>query len=458
MQSKKGPRKTGGMKSLSSIRSDLLSRGVSLAKMTASAGAKMAQSKLGEMLTGEDASGERAKKLLVSQAQLFAKEMGQLKGSLMKVGQMLSMYGEHFLPPEANNILKTLQFQSPPLEWKVVAKTLAHEFGAERLAQLAIEPVPMASASIGQVHRARVRATQQVVAIKIQYPGVDQAIENDMRTLKSIFSVTKLLPQIPHFDHLLLEIKDMLTQELDYQKEMQFTIKYRNALAHDQRYVVPNVLTEFSTHRVLTSEFVEGFTIDSPEVQALSLERRNRLGLAALELYLMELFVWGFVQTDPHLGNYRVKIDPNGEDDRLVLFDFGALREFSPEFCSNYQQLVQASINKDMAQLKLAAIRLGFSEKNDPQSLDQLFADFCFQIVEPFEGSYNYAQSDLPKRMTMKVGALIKGFKLRAPPREIVFLDRKTGGVFIFLKVLGCEFNARPLLERYLSGKNQTAE
>lgn len=454
-------------KDLRSIRSGIVSRGLSLAKLSLGASSRLAAHKIGNLISGEDTSSERLQQLLISQVKALAEELGQLKGSLMKVGQMLSMYGEHFLPPEVNSILKSLQYQSPPLQWRAIKKLLSSELSAEKLAELDIEHTPVASASLGQVHRATIKKTGEVIALKIQYPGVAKAIESDIRTLRGIFSMAQLFPRMPHLDELFNEVKEMLWQEVDYRKELEHTDYFRNAFNSDKRIVVPKTYPRFSTTKVLATSFEEGVSVDSKEVADLSQERRNRLALIALEVYYQELFKLGRVQTDPHIGNYRIRISNDGKD-QLILLDFGALRIFDENFLRHYREMVRASVEQNRKLLQKEAEILKFSEASDEQKLKDLFADFCFAMVEPFnqvnapeeakkffdeQGCYDFKATDLPKRLSKKVSEVIMSFKLRAPPREVVFLDRKTGGVFVFLSVLRAKVNARPLLDSFLTEK-----
>ena len=441
----------------------MMSRGFSLAKLSLGASSRIAAHKLGNLISGEDASGQRLQDLLLAQVKALASELGQLKGSLMKVGQMLSMYGEHFLPPEVNSILKSLQYQSPPLQWRSIKKELVAELGADKLSELEIEHTPLASASLGQVHLATIIETGERIALKIQYPGVAKAIDSDIRTLRGIFGMAQLIPSMPLLDELFTEVKEMLVQEIDYRKELEYTNYFREALKGDKRIIVPKTYPRYSTSKVLATSYEEGFGVDSPEVAALSQERRNTLGLIALEVYYQELFKLGRVQTDPHIGNYKIRIqkvpgshyrsDASEYDDKLILLDFGALRTFDEQWLKNYRAMVRASLVRDRVALQKAAEALGFSEPNDDERLKEIFAEFCFVMTEPVtqEGDYDYKATDLPKRLTKMVGSLISNFKLRAPPREVVFLDRKTGGVFIFLSVLRAKLNSRSLLDRYLT-------
>lgn len=446
-------KKQDSKKDLKSIRSGVVARGFSLAKLSIGASSRLAAHKIGNLLSSEESSGPRLQQLLLSQVKALAEELGQLKGSVMKVGQMLSMYGEHFLPPEVNSILKSLQYQSPPLQWSAIKKVLLAELGKEKLELLEIEHTPLASASLGQVHLATIKSTGDRIALKIQYPGVAKAIESDLRTLRGVFGMAQLLPRIPQLDEIFDEVKEMLWQEVDYRKELGYTDYFRNAFREDSRIIVPKTYPHFSTSKVLATSYEQGLAVDSKEVAELSQERRNRLGEIALEVYYQELFKLGQVQTDPHLGNYKIRIDDQGSNDQFILLDFGALRIFDEHFLDHYRKMVKASVENDKTSLLKEAEILKFSAPEDEKKLQDIFAEFCFAMVEPFtlNTDYDFKESDLPKRLTKKVGEILTSFKLRQPPREVVFLDRKTGGVFVFLSVLRAKLNGRPLLDKYLN-------
>jgi predicted unusual protein kinase regulating ubiquinone biosynthesis (AarF/ABC1/UbiB family) len=438
-------------KPLTRIKSGAFSRGFALARVSMTAGARAAGHAMGTIFASEDERGERLKQLLLSQVDALTRELGHLKGSLMKVGQMLSVYGEHFLPPEANALLKSLQSQSPPLEWKAIERVLLAELGVEKLAGLDIEHEPLASASLGQVHRARRKSDGRELALKVQYPRVDQAIEGDLKALRTILSVAKLLPTGPRYDALFEEVREMLHQETDYRQELAATDEFRALLADDPRFVVPETFPELSTGRVLATSFEPGVPVDSPEVLALSQERRNALGRAAVELYFRELFLLGRMQTDPHFGNYRVRPD-DACGDRIVLLDFGAVKRFAPEFLRPYYTMTDGAIRGERAGIWRGAEGLGFLREDDQQDLRDAFASLCLLLVEAVKGPepYDWGSSDLPKRAARQAAELALLFKLRPPPREVVFLDRKMGGVFIFLSVLGTRIAVRDILDTYI--------
>jgi predicted unusual protein kinase regulating ubiquinone biosynthesis (AarF/ABC1/UbiB family) len=317
--------------------------------------------------------------------------------------------------------------------------------------------VPHASASLGQVHRATLNETGEQIAIKIQYPGVDRAIDSDLSALRRILSLARILPKIDRYDELFAEVREMLKQEVDYTREATFTAEFASRVQEDPRYRVARVFSRYSSQRVISTEFLEGVGVDSPEVKALSQERRDRLGKAFFELYIQELFDFRIMQTDPHFGNYRVQIDPAGLNDRLVLLDFGAMRDIPLAFVDSYRVMVRGALHRSRVELEAGALALGFTQSDDPEELKDAFAELCFMFGEPFrDPQYDWRSSDLPKRVIAAGSklAFFPKFSLRAPPREIVFLDRKLGGVFIFLSVLEVKTDLRPSIVRAVGEKS----
>jgi predicted unusual protein kinase regulating ubiquinone biosynthesis (AarF/ABC1/UbiB family) len=446
---------------LKKLTTGALSRSLKIAQLGVSAGAQLAGTKFGNLFGSQERADQRLQELLVSQVGKLASELGRLKGSLMKAGQMLSVYGEHWLPPEVNAALKTLQSQSPPMEWSALEPQVRRALG-EKMDLLEIDPEPIGAASLGQVHRARIREGHpdagQWIALKVQYPGVEDAIEGDLKAIRTLFQVTKILPDPDQYQALFDEVKIMLRQEVDYRNELEDTQTYRVRLPQDSPVIVPRAYPDFSSSRILATSLEEGHAIDSPEVQSLSQERRNAIAIQMLELYFAELFEWGMVQTDPHIGNYRVRIADQADTkgvycDRLISYDFGAIQRLKDPFWAAYKRMIAASFFGDEAGVQQAAHSLGFLKKDDPPELVGAFCRFCVMVVEPFriDAVYDFAASDLPSRALAEAKNIAVLFKFRPPPREIIFLDRKTGGVFIFLTVLRAKIAGHSVLKRSLA-------
>lgn len=438
---------------LAKIREGALSRSFALARMTAQAGMKAAGGAVSMIGASPEERTEKLKQMALGQAELLTRELGRLKGSAMKVGQMVGLLGENLLPPEAVRVLRLLNSESPPLDWSQIEKQLVSELGASRLEELDIERTAYASASLGQVHRATVRATGEKLALKIQYPGVDRAIGSDLRALRTALSLARLLPQGDGVDAIFDEIRTMLEQEVDYTIEATATREVRARLVGDAGYIVPQVFDRWSTRRVLATSFEAGVAVDSEAVKELSLDRRNRLAIAYMDLYYRELFVWQSVQTDPHFGNYRVRLGEGGAADQWVLFDFGAVRKIDEAFLASYRWMVWGSVHRDRDASLRGAMGLGILAPGDSSDILNAFVDLTFLMTEPFHhGVYDWGATDLVKRVLKQGTGLVYTMKtqLRVPPRELVFLDRKLGGVFITMHALKAVFDGQTVLEKYL--------
>jgi len=398
---------------------------------------------------------ENWNEFLIQQAEMISNELGELKGSLQKVGQVMSLYGERILPPEANQFLKKLQNQSPPLVWTEVEKILLKEWGKEKISQLEIDPVPVGSASLGQVHRAWQKNTGQEIALKIKYPGVEEAIESDLKILKKILSLAGLVPRNLDFQVVLDEAKKMLTQEADYQREAELLKEYQKLLGNDERYIVPGVISDWSSSQVLAMSFEGGLALDDPQIESLSQERKNKLALNYFDLFMREITQFGKVQTDPHFGNYQIRLDPQGQRDQWVLYDFGALRDLEADFWEPYLRMLRASFLQDEIEIHKALVELGLLATFEKTDYAEALIELCLMASEPVlcEGPYDWETSDLPERVLKRAKPFWWDKNVRLPPQAMLSLDRKVGGVFTVLVKLKAKIHTKSLVQGYLVPK-----
>ncbi len=448
--------------SITRLKTGSFERNFALARLGVGAGAKIAVHSLTNIFRGEVSRSEADSTFYAHQAQVLADELGQLKGSVMKAGQMLAMFGDYFMPHEAVQVLSQLQDNTPPVAWRLVQPQLRSSVGAAALAELEIDETPIAAASLGQAHRARRRRDGLELVVKIQYPGVADAIDSDIKTLSRLLLASRLTPKNLDLKPIFSEVREMLTRECDYAQEADYTETFATRLADDSRYVVPRVLREYSGARVLTTTFEKGISVSDPRIKALPQARRDRLGSSFVELFLTEFFRWGLVQTDPHFGNYRLRLDESGQD-RLVLLDFGATRAFERPFIHDYSLIVSGALDQDRPRIREGAEAIGLIGTDFPESALEAFASMCERIVEPFDpqrapaslrtpaGDYRFGASDLPMRVSQIAARNALTLSFRLPPREIVFLHRRLGGVFIALAALEAELNLRGTLEAALA-------
>ncbi len=451
---------------LKKLKTSPFDRNLAMAKVGVVTGTQVLGHELGNLFRGKAGREDRDREFYTRQAGYLADELGKLKGSVMKVGQMLSLYGQYFMPPEAVNVLAGLQDNTPPVDWEVVYPIVQQQLGPRRLAELEIEPRPLASASLGQVHVAWRKSDRRKMVLKIQYPGVGDAIDSDVRTLSRLMSMAKIMPKGISLAPIMEEVREMLHQEVDYGRELTMTQTYYERLKDDPRYVVPEVIEEYCSDLILAFSYEEALHVKSEEVQALPQARRDRIAANALELFFTEFFGWGLVQTDPHFGNFKVRIDPQGENDQLVLMDFGATRVFSRPFRNHYYNIVAGAYADDVEQMLAGAEGIGLMRTHFSENVRSAFVEVCRLIIEPFcqvcderppaewlteDGGYRWGRTDLPTRVAAAVSKAAMSRYFRVPPREIVFLHRRLVGVFVLLAVLDATIDGRQVLARYVT-------
>ena len=462
-------------KTVKRVKTGSFERRFSMAKAGVFAGAKYATLSAGAFFTPKDKREERRKEILSQQAQELVEELGQLKGSVVKIGQMMALFGEHFLPEEVTTALHTLESQTTAIAWRSMERHLQMELGEHKMAELDISPVPLGAASLAQVHKAVRKSDGKELVLKIQYPGVADAIDSDLRALVRLLRLSRLVPITEQFNEWLNEIRDMLLREVDYDLEAHTTRYFHDILQEDSRFVVPQVVDEFSTHNILCMTFEAGVPVTELDLEALSQQRRNYIGRAIMELCCMEVFQWNKMQTDPNFGNYLLRLDDSVEhNDKIILLDFGAIRDFEQTTLGPGREMIRGAYFRDKERLINAMRSLGFMAKNVPQRVHDDFAELCFVAIEPLQNpdrhspsanvlnenkEYMWGNSDLPSRVMNRASRNALSIHFDVPPKEFIFLVRKLLGAYTFLHVINAEIRGNTLLEPFLpmqEAKDQT--
>ncbi|MFZ5722901.1 MAG: ABC1 kinase family protein [Pseudomonadota bacterium] len=447
------------------IKTGALERRFSLARAGFVAGTRFALQSAGNLFASGDRRAQRQREILSDQAQYLVRELGKLKGSVVKIGQMMALLGEHFLPDEVTAALHTLESETTALAWPAMERHLREQLGA-RMDELDIDTEPLGAASLGQVHKARRRSDGRELALKIQYPGVAAAIDSDLDAVVQLLRLTRLVPITEEFQGWLEEVRSMLRREVDYRLELETTRHFGDILRDDARFRVPDVFPEYSTGSVLCTSFERGVGVSDPAVLALPQERRNRIGRAIMDICCREVFVWNKMQTDPNFGNYLIQIAGTpADEDRIVLLDFGAFRDFDEKVLGPGREMIRASYFRDRERLFKAMRDLEFLHRDVPQkNLDQ-FAELCFMAVEVLadpdvhpmpdyvlneKKEYLWGRSDLPDRVMLKASKSALSVHFDVPPKEFIFLARKLLGAYTFLHVIRAEVRGDTILRPYL--------
>ena len=451
--------------SIDSLKTSGFDRRMSIAKTSLNIGRRWAGNSVSGMFLNKEARTARNQAFMETQANYLASELGKLKGSVVKIGQMLAIYGEHILPPEITRALQTLNDDTATLTWPTIEQTLRQLLG-NKLNELDIDPVPIGTASLAQVHRATVLATGEQVVLKIQYPGVADAINSDLALFKRLLKVSNIVPQTRALDAWFEEIRDLLHHEVDYEAEAATTERFYDRLSNDPRYIVPKINRDYSKKRLLCMSYEPGITVVSEALQLLPQERRSAIGQAAIEIMMQEIFVWGEMQTDPNFGNYLVRVSESTDDiDKLVLLDFGAIRQFDSNLLTIARGLLRAGYHHNHQAMTLAMTGYDFFDSMSDKVRSDIASLFLL-ATEPFsdpeknddiptdcldeQNRYIWANSKLHSRLSTKATRAMQSFEFNLPPKEFMFISRKFIGAYTFLTVLDAHTNPNTLVKPYL--------
>lgn len=451
---------------LNKLKTSPFSRRLSIAKTSLNIGKNWAKSSMNGLLMTKEEREIAKHTLMQEQADYLVGELGKLKGSVVKVGQMLALYGEHFLPKAVLNALHTLDAQTTPLSWHVIYATLKAELG-EQIADFDIDRTPIGTASLAQVHKAVHKYSGQDVVLKVQYPGVADSIDSDLSIFKHLLKITNAVPQTKALDAWFEEIGELLHREVDYRLEAETTKRFAHYLADDERYVVPTIYDNYSTNRLICMSFEAGISLNDPIITTLHQDRKNALGQAAIEIFMRELFEWGEMQTDPNFGNYLVRYEDG--IDKLILLDFGAIKQFDDHLLSIAYGLISAGYHQDKQQMMAAMTGYAFFDQLNGKPKSDI-AEVFLMACEPFahaqalktrhgghsshldeQGLYIWSGSDLYARVmnAAKNGMQSREFSL--PPKEMMFISRKFIGAYALLVALNARTDSDALVKKFIN-------
>lgn len=377
--------------------------------------------------------------------------LGNLKGPLMKVGQILATIPEA-LPPEYAKAFQELQSNAPPMGWPFVRRRMRAELGEDWESRfMSFEKEAAAAASLGQVHKALAK-NGQLLACKLQYPDMASAIDADLRQLSLLFSIYEKYDPSIRTAHIHAELSERLREELDYEREAKYSALYTYMLRDEKKVHVPEVVQELSTNRLLTTTWLEGEKILN-FVNAKPAQR-NEIAMNMFRAWYVPLYGYGIIHGDPHLGNYTVR-----PDNSINLLDFGCVRVFPAKFIGGVIDLYRALQNDDLALAVHAYETWGFNtlSKEQIETLN-IWARFLYSPVledkvrpigEVTNGIYG---RETAEKVHMKLRELSREKGGISIPREFVFMDRAAlglGSVFLHLKA---EINWHKVFNELIQG------
>ncbi len=363
-------------------------------------------------------------------ARRLAERLSQMRGAVMKVGQLMSMDGHGVLPPHFAELLGGLRDQAHVMPASQLAEVLEREYGLDwhrRFRRLSFEPI--AAASIGQVHRAETH-DGRVLALKIQYPGVRESIASDMANVALLARTPGLVPAGLDVASLLARVRAQLEHETDYRAEARAATEYRRRLGRDPVLTVPAVADEHCTDCIIATDFAPGVPVDRLARSGAAQAERDHVAAALSRLAGHEVFRLHLGQTDPHFGNDLF----DAASGRIALIDFGATEAVTAERVAQLRELGRALRADDGARLTAASHAAGFTAAEDPPEQTQGVIALMRMAGEPLRhaGPYDFGASDLFSRSFEQGRAQFFGEGYaRTPPPDLLFLQRKFAGTFM---------------------------
>ncbi|MDY6456300.1 ABC1 kinase family protein [Acinetobacter faecalis] len=406
-------------------------RFMKLASMTASIATKTVSNSIKNLRADEDQKNTSRSQMFQEIGIQIADTLGEMKGAVMKVGQIASQYKDIF-PPEVARAISKLQRQAPAMPFVEIKAQIEKELG-KPLDQIfkSFDETPFAAASIGQVHKATLPNGEQVV-VKVQYPGVDEACESDLKQVRlalRLMGVLKIDRKLQ--DQLFKEIQESLDNELNYQIEAQnleVARTFHESL--DSKIIIPRVFKDFSSRHILTLSLEQGENIET--ASTWSQETRNELGRRLFKAIGQEIFYLKRFHCDPHPGNFAFR-----KDGSVIVYDYGGVKTLSTEVIGHFKELVNAARESDLNEIE--------QKLDDLHSLTELgkFPEDLYQewlevLMRPLTTQYDFAENSAHHDGVELVKRSLKYWDVFKPSPDTLMVNRTISGQYwnlIHLKV-----------------------
>ena len=406
-------------------------RFMKLASMTASIATKTVSNSIRNFNADEEQKNKARSQLFQDIGLQIADTLGEMKGAVMKVGQIASQYKDIF-PPEVARAIAKLQRQAPPMPFAEIKQQVENELGQSLdKAFKHFDEQPFAAASIGQVHKATL-PNGTLVVVKVQYPGVDTACESDLKQVRlalRLMGVLKVDKKLQ--DRIFKEIQDSLHEELNYEIEAQNLKVFKTFhQALDNKIIIPDVYPEYSTRRVLTLSFEAGESIETASTWDLSV--RNEIGRRLVLALGQQMFFLKRFHCDPHPGNFAFR-----EDGSVIIYDFGGVKTLSNDIISHFKTLVRAGRQQDIASIENELTALdALAEKG--KFPEELYKEWLEVLLRPLTTMYDFAENSAHHDGMKLVRKSLKYWDVFKPSPDTLMVNRTISGQYwnlIHLKV-----------------------
>ena len=428
-----------------------LRRFLKLGGLMGRVGTSVAASRALDFARSDTAKQIRTTENLIRNAIRIVETLGELKGAAMKVGQMLSLH-EGMLPPEVAEVLRALQREAPRVPSEVMRFEVEGSLGG-KIDELfeSFDEEAFAAASIGQVHLARLQDGRRV-AVKVQYPAIDQIIKADLGNLRRLFrAIFSMITEVD-FEPIWIEVRDRLLEELDYRNEAANMRRMAELHRDFPEIVVPRVVEERSSDRVLTMEFVEGIGPDDACSKRYSQEQKDLWGTHLFEFVVRGIFAHRFLHADPNLANFAFL-----EDGRIIVYDFGCVKSIPSALTKGFAELFLAVQEGHPRDVPHVLLEMGVYKKGEPPiplplELTSPYVEIFAEILRD-RPPYRFGEDAefYDKLVTLGMANWSRAMDI-AFPEDIVFINRTLGGHFGNLARLHAVGPWGETIHRYASG------
>ncbi len=426
-------------------------RFMELAKMTTSVAGNYAKDRVTSLFKSDEASEQSRNETQRRNGEIVAETLGDLKGAAMKIGQMASVATD-VLPDELAEPLEELQDDAPPMDYEVVAEQIESELGAPPPMLFdRFERKPFASASIGQVHRAVTDGGRRAV-VKVQYPGIDNSVDSDLDQLKLALRMSGLVNsnRKEALDRLFAEIRERLHEELDYCNEADNVRLFGEMHADDDWILVPEVIGERSSKRVLTMTELRGDDLETV-CEEYDWSQKDEIGTRLFQLFGLQAFRHGAFHADPNPANYAFR--PEG---RIVLYDYGCVKKLEDEQRRVYAEILRASMNQNYERVDEMMWELGGRAEGtelDPDFYKKLHHIMFEPVME--RELYDYGEGLVQRRVEDNTDLFVRHEEAFQPPPGGVYVDRTIVGIHNILRQLKAEVPCGRILDQYMEYADQ---
>ncbi|MGP5102219.1 ABC1 kinase family protein [Psychrobacter celer] len=425
-------------------------RFMKLAGMTASIAGKAAKNSFKHLSSDEEKRLQARSELMQDVGIQIAETLGEMKGAVMKVGQIASQYKDVF-PPEVAAALEKLQKDAPPMPYTQIRAQIERELKAP-VAELfsEFEETPFAAASIGQVHKAILKSGQRVV-VKVQYPNVDENCDSDLKQVRMALKIAGVLNMSKQLqEQLFHEIRQSLHDELDYIKEAHNLRVFGAFHAEDTGIIIPKVISSHSTKRILTLTEEMGETLSVAATWDNDI--KQKIAKRLFHFTAGQLFELYRMHCDPHPGNFAFR-----EDGSVIAYDFGGIRSYSDSEVQLFKRFAQHAIKGDVTALEQDLIALDIRRDDDKHIPGEFYETWLSIGLKPLsispyhEGAFDFGNSQVHHEVITQMRTSLKYFGQFQPSAMTMMLDRTVSGQYWNLVNLGVIIDLSPLVDDYLT-------